>query len=120
MHTLGYFSGVYGNEDGSVGAQVSGWGTLVEPDVLDVGNWNGLQNDDPGADPDNRWGGRRVHQFAGNESQTYGGVNIQIDEDYLNLTDVGCSISPATASATPSATGVVRSDPVVCNGFLRS
>ena len=113
LHQLGYLSAVYGNEDGSVGAEVSGWGGLVEPDVLDVGNWNSLQNDDPGADPAGDWNGRRVHQFVGNSNQTYGGVAINIDEDYLNLTGVGPSC--ALPGRTPgSGGGVVKADPIAC------
>lgn len=127
LHALGYYSGVYGNEGGSVGAQVAGWGTVVEPDVLDVGNWNSLSNDDPGADPGSDWTGRRVHQFVGDVNQTYGGVTIQVDEDYLNLANVTCPdapgsgtaspSAPASASAGPSGAGAVRSDALLCNGF---
>jgi Domain of unknown function (DUF1906) len=127
LHTLGYFSGVYGNEGGSVGAQVAGWGTVVEPDVLDVGNWNSLSDDDPGADPGSDWTGRRVHQFAGDVNQTYGGMTIQVDEDYFDLANVTCPAGPgsgtapasasASASASPSGAGAARSDALLCNGF---
>jgi hypothetical protein len=28
---------------------------------------------------------RRVHQFAGNDAQSYGGDSINIDRDFLNV-----------------------------------
>jgi hypothetical protein len=99
LHTLGYLSAVYGSETGAVGAAVSGWGTMTEPDDIDVENWNGLANDDPGADPAGHWNGHRVHQFLGAANATYGGVTINIDQDYLGL---GWPCSP-TPSASPGA-----------------
>jgi len=85
LHALGYQSAVYGEEAGSLAVLNADWGKMTEPDVIDVANPNGLQNDDPGSDPANHWTGHRVHQFVANATQTYGGVSIQIDEDDLNL-----------------------------------
>jgi hypothetical protein len=85
LHALHYRAALYGNESGAVGAMVSGWGTMAEPDVLDVANWNGNADDDPGADPAGDWRGHRVHQFQGDTSATYGGVTISIDKDYFAL-----------------------------------
>jgi hypothetical protein len=85
VHALGYHSAVYGEEDGALTVLNDDWGKMAEPDVIDVANANGLQNDDPGADPANHWTGHRTHQFVANDTQTYGGVSIQVDEDYLGL-----------------------------------
>ena len=85
LHTLGYRAAVYGSETGAVGAVDSGWGTMTEPNVVDVENWNGQIDDDPGADPAGHWAGHRVHQFQGAANATYGGVTINIDQDYLGL-----------------------------------
>ncbi|HEU5356100.1 MAG TPA: glycoside hydrolase domain-containing protein [Actinocrinis sp.] len=117
LHALHYRAAVYGNEGGAVGALVSGWGTITEPDVIDVANWNGTTDDDPGADPADHWGGHRVHQFKGGANATYGSVTINIDQDFFGLAApcgpalaagsgvaprymTGCSASPAPA---PSA-----------------
>ncbi|HEU5428399.1 MAG TPA: glycoside hydrolase domain-containing protein [Actinocrinis sp.] len=120
LHALHYRSAVYGNESGAVGALVSGWGTIAEPDVIDVANWNGTADDDPGADPADHWGGHRVHQFQGGTNATYGAVTINIDQDFFGLAApcgpalatgsgivprymTGCSASPAPAPvSTPS------------------
>ena len=85
LHALGYRSAVYGQENGALEVLISDWGKMTEPNVIDVDNPNGLQNDDPGADTANRWFGYRVHQFAADTTQSYGGVSIEIDEDYLGL-----------------------------------
>jgi hypothetical protein len=116
LHALHYRAAVYGNESGAVGALVSGWGTIAEPDVIDVANWNGTADDDPGADPANHWGGHRVHQFQGGTNATYGAVTINIDRDFFGLAApcgpalaTGSGIVPrymtgCSASAAPVAT----------------
>lgn len=88
LHSLGYRSGVYGAKTGAEGALVSGWGTMAEPDAIDVANWNTQKDDDPGADTAGHWVSHRVHQFLGPADATYGGVTINIDEDYFSL--IGC------------------------------
>jgi hypothetical protein len=97
LHALGYRSGVYGSETGVLAALISSWGKLAEPDVIDVANWNGQQDDDPGADPSNYWIHHRVHQFDGPANATYGGVTINIDEDYFGL---GLPCPPVTATGS--------------------
>jgi len=86
LHALHYHAAVYGNESGAVGAMISVWGSTTVPDVIDVANWNGNADDDPGADPADHWHGHRVHQFQGDDANaTYGGVTIDIDHDYFGL-----------------------------------
>ena len=97
LHALHYHAAVYGNESGAVGAMVSAWGTTAEPDVLDVANWNNNADDDPGADPSGYWHGHRVHQFQGDTNATYGGVTINIDQDYFSL---AAPCGPALSSGT--------------------
>lgn len=94
LHALGYRSAVYGNETGALGAMTAAWGTVAEPDVIDVENWNGQADDDPGADPSAHWASHRVHQFQGPANATYGGFTDNIDEDYFNL-GIPCSATPS-------------------------
>ncbi len=118
LHALHYRAAVYGNESGAVGALNAAWGTVTEPDVIDVANWNSTADDDPGADPADHWGGHRVHQFQGGANATYGAVTINIDQDFFGLAApcgpalatgsgivprymTGCSASPAPVP-TPS------------------
>jgi hypothetical protein len=100
LHALHYRAAVYGSETGAVGAAVSGWGSISEPDVLDIANWNGQADDDPGSDPGNDWAGHRVHQFEAGANATYGGVTINIDEDYFGLTGY-CTFATPGARVQP-------------------
>ena len=97
LHALGYQAGLYGNENGSQGAMVAALGQsgVTQPDVMDVANWNGQQDDDPGSDTTGQWNLRRVHQFEGDQNIAYGGVTMDIDEDYFNL---GQTCGPAITS----------------------
>ena len=121
LHALDYLSGIYGSENGTEGALAAAHGSIVEPDVIDVANWNGQADDDPGSDPSGYWTGRRVHQFLGgsNDSPSYGGVTINIDQDYFGLTAVVpiCTFTPsATTAPNPSASQPVRATPIICHG----
>ncbi len=105
LHALGYVSGVYsssasGIEDlaGQVG---SGY---VLPDDLWIANWNGQQNTIDPVVPASAWTPhRRIHQYRGGHNESYGGVTINIDNNYVDGETVG------------SATFVVGDNPV---GYL--
>jgi hypothetical protein len=102
LHALHYRAAVYGSETGAISTLISGWGTMTEPEVIDVANWNSQADDDPGSDIANHWAGHRVHQFLGDANATYGGVTINIDQDYFGL-DGQCGPNvTATATATPN------------------
>lgn len=106
VHNKGYLSGIYSSENSGIADLVANLGKIAEPDVIDVANWNGLADSDPGADPTGHWTGRRVHQFLGgtNDSPTYGGFTINIDQDYVDLAGAQCDVLVVpTVSATPSS-----------------
>lgn len=105
VHNKGYLSGIYSSENSGIADLIANRGTITEPDMIDVANWNGQADSDPGADPSGFWTGRRVHQFLGgtNDSPTYGGVTINIDQDYASLDGIRCEI--LVVPATPSSTG---------------
>lgn len=106
IHSKGYLSGIYSSENSGIHDLIANHGTITEPDVIDVANWNGQADSDPGADPDNYWPGRRVHQFLGgsNDSPTYGGVTINIDQDYANLVATQCDMLVVAGSPSPLTT----------------
>ncbi|HEX6782452.1 MAG TPA: DUF1906 domain-containing protein [Solirubrobacterales bacterium] len=91
LHSLGYVSGVYsssasGIEDlaGQVG---SGY---VLPDDLWIANWNGQQDTADPVVPASAWSPhRRIHQYRGGHNETYGGVTINIDNNYVDGETVG-------------------------------
>jgi hypothetical protein len=59
--------------------------------VIYVANWNGQEDADPGAAPSGDWPHQRVHQYLGGANATYGGVTINIDRDYFDLTVAVCA-----------------------------
>jgi hypothetical protein len=58
--------------------------------------WNGEANTADPVLPAGEWAGqRRVHQFAGNMPQSYGGDAISIDQDYLSVDEPASGRAPA-------------------------
>ena len=116
LHHLGYTSGAYGNP-GSLMTDMSRSAAspgFAPPDNVWFAHWNGLRNTSdqssyPGF-PNNQWSHRqRVHQYDGNLYQSWGGVGVSIDADWVDATVVGTpgpvakppTASPATTRYTP-------------------
>jgi hypothetical protein len=91
LHSLGYVSGVYSSSASGVadlGDQV-GTGYLL-PDDIWIANWNGQQNASDPAVPAGAWAQhQRIHQYRGGHDETYGGVTINIDNNYVDGGTVG-------------------------------
>lgn len=88
LHVLGYSSGVYGSSlSGIVDlARHYGHGRYAMPDVIDDALWNGRASTYDSVLHARQWGHhRRVHQYRGNVTRTYGGTTIDIDQDYLDV-----------------------------------
>ena len=92
LHAKGWASGAYGSGSSLVTDLSARWGTgYSEPDDLWFANWNDLDSTygDPYV-PDTQWTGhRRVHQWHGGKTETYGGVSINIDTDGVDGQVVG-------------------------------
>jgi hypothetical protein len=104
LHALGYVSGVYSSSASGIedlARQIGSGYTL--PDDIWIANWNGQQNTLDPVVPASAWIHRRIHQYRGGHNETYGGVTINIDNNYLDGETVG------------SATLVSGEDPV---GYL--
>jgi hypothetical protein len=105
LHALGYVSGVYSSSASGIedlARQIGSGYTL--PDDIWIANWNGQQNTLDPVVPASAWTPhRRIHQYRGGHNETYGGVTINIDNNYLDGETVG------------SATLVSGEDPV---GYL--
>lgn len=114
LHAEGYRSAVYSNDPSGISDLVSQWNTgYPEPDELWAANWNGVASTDDAYIPSTEWANhRRLHQYSGGVNQTYGGVMLNIDEDYVDApTASGCS-SVASSGAPvntcpPRITGYV-------------
>ena len=102
LHQLGYKSGFYSSA-GS-GIKMLDWvyrnypDTFVLPDTLWIARWDGKANTTVSTDylSANAWlPGRRLKQYQGGHDETWGGVTINIDRNFLDL---------GTGMATPRET----------------
>ncbi|HET9198069.1 MAG TPA: DUF1906 domain-containing protein [Solirubrobacterales bacterium] len=91
LHSLGYVSGVYSSSASGIedlAGQVGSGYTL--PDDLWIANWNGQQSTADPVVPATAWTPhRRIHQYRGGHNETYGGVTINIDNNYVDGDTVG-------------------------------
>ncbi|HSK50539.1 MAG TPA: DUF1906 domain-containing protein [Solirubrobacterales bacterium] len=102
LHEAGYESGVYSSSASGIADLASKVGTsYAAPDHLWIANWNGQKNTDDPYVPDNAWNQhQRIHQYRGGHDETWGGVTINIDNNYVEGATVG-----AVASAEPVLRG---------------
>jgi hypothetical protein len=96
LHARGYISGVYGSASSTIADLVSQYGLgYTEPDDIWIANWNGLQTTADPYVPASYWSNhQRLHQYQGGHKETYGGVSINIDNDYLDGATVGNASRP--------------------------
>ena len=88
LRTLGYSSGIYSSSSAAVTALAHQYrtGRYALPNVIFDALWNGKANTSDSVLRAREWSShRRVHQFAGNDAQSYGGDSINIDRDFLNV-----------------------------------
>jgi hypothetical protein len=88
LQTLGYSSGIYSSSSAAVTALAHQYTTrkYALPNVIFDALWNGKANTSDSVLRTAEWSShRRVHQFAGNDAQSYGGDSINIDRDFLNV-----------------------------------
>ena len=100
LHDAGYDSGVYSSSASGIADLAAKWGTSYSvPDDLWIANWNGVKSTDDPYVPDTAWNPhRRIHQYRGGHDETYGGVTINIDNNYVDGATVGAA---APTSSTP-------------------
>jgi hypothetical protein len=100
LHGLGYQSGVYSSSGSGIvdlAAQVgTGYGL---PDDLWIANWNNQENTLDPVVPSTAWANhQRIHQYRGGHDDTYGGVTINVDSDYVDGATVGVGTPPVGES----------------------
>jgi hypothetical protein len=91
LHSLGYLSGVYSSSASGIEDLAGQIGSGYElPDDIWIANWNGQQNTADPVVPASAWTPhRRIHQYQGGHNETYGGVTINIDNNYVDGETVG-------------------------------
>jgi hypothetical protein len=110
LHAAGYQSGVYSSASSAITDLVNQSGTgYAEPDDIWIGDWNGQQTVSDPYVPSSDWTGQqRLHQYQGAHNETYGGVELNIDSDFLD------GATADTSSPIPDGTFVqVTGDPAV-------
>jgi hypothetical protein len=102
LHELGYTSGVYSSSGSGIVDLADQVGTTYGlPDNLWIANWNNAQDTKDSVVPETAWANhQRIHQFRGGHDETYGGVTINIDSDYVDGATVGVG-TPAVGESDP-------------------
>ena len=88
LHALGYSSGVYSSSSSGIAdlAGQYGRGVYTMPDVIYDALWNGQANTFDSVFGPGQWANHhRLHQYQGNVTQTYGGITLNIDQDFMNV-----------------------------------
>lgn len=107
VHAKGYVAGVYGSAASTI-RDVAALGPAT-PDDAWIANWNGVASvfGDPYV-ADSFWPDhQRIHQFKGGHAETWGGVKIDVDSDFVDGAVVGGSAPPPPPP--PPAAGSVGS-----------
>jgi hypothetical protein len=90
LHALGYRSGVYSSSSAGIADMVANYTSYAMPDVIDDALWNGQANTSDPVVPSDEWADhQRIHQYSGGVDQTYGGYELNIDQDYLDVDVTG-------------------------------
>jgi hypothetical protein len=86
LRARGYVSGVYSSASSGITDLVNAVGSgFTEPDDIWIAHWNGQQTTNDPYVPSGDWSNhQRLHQYAGGHDETYGGVTLNIDNDYLD------------------------------------
>jgi hypothetical protein len=98
LHRLGLVSGVYGSSASTIHDLAANFGPS-SPDDVWFASWDGDTSvfGDPSF-PDSLWANhQRIHQYQGGVTQTYGGVTLNIDQDFSDGAVVGPGCVPYTS-----------------------
>ncbi len=88
LHRLGYSSGVYSSADSGIVdlARQYSRHRFAMPDVIFDAFWNGSASTGGRGMFDGHWPvHKRIHQYSGNVTQTFGGARLNVDKDVLNV-----------------------------------
>ena len=101
LRGAGWVSGVYGSAASTI-RDIATLGASI-PDAAWIANWNGVEGvfGDPHVS-DALWADhQRVHQYKGGHNETWGGVKLNIDNDYVDGPVVGPTAPPPPPPPPP-------------------
>lgn len=98
VRQLGYMSGVYSSAGSGIkildDARLQGRADVTLPDRIWIARWDNIANTSTSYIAEDGWRpGNRVKQYQGGHNETWGGVTINIDRNWLELGEVvgyGC------------------------------
>src|SRR3954447_25341274 len=109
LHLSGYQSGVYSSALSGIkildDARVTPGNPITLPDQIWIADWNKVADPNSGFIRPDGWVGRRIHQYQGGHNETWGGVTINIDRDYLDLSAAAAPPPATTPTPPPAPTG---------------
>lgn len=113
IHALGYRSGVYSSAASGIKlldtARTTPGNTYAMPDQIWIADWNGKADPNSAYVRSDGWVGRRVHQYQGGHAETWGGVTINIDRNWLDLRSTVTTPAPTpTPTPTPPPASTMR------------
>ena len=125
LHALGYASGFYSSASSGIrmldDARVTAGNPFHLPDQIWIADWNNRADTSSSYIRSDGWQPySRAHQYRGGHNETWGGVTINIDRNYLNLRAPNIAQpapapaptpSPAPTPTAPKYTGTSTSDP---------
>ncbi|MEV0714785.1 glycoside hydrolase domain-containing protein [Asanoa sp. NPDC050611] len=91
LHTRGYLAGVYSSGSSGIKDVCDAYDdpAYTRLDQIWIAWWNGVADTDGGSYcADDRYADhQRLHQYAGEVTETWGGVTIRIDRNYLDVSN---------------------------------
>lgn len=106
LHARGFVSGVYSSAGSGIkmldDARLLRPGVFALPDQIWIARWDGQANTSTTYIAEDGWPGNRIKQFQGGHDETWGGVTINIDRNYLAL--AGTTTIGAGPTAAPGTT----------------
>jgi hypothetical protein len=88
LHNLGYLSGYYSSVSSGIADQMAYYTVpgYAKPDYIDFARWDQTVSTADANIPATMWPGkRRMKQYRGGHTETYGGVTINIDNNYVDF-----------------------------------
>ncbi|GIM93889.1 glycoside hydrolase domain-containing protein [Paractinoplanes toevensis] len=88
LHELGYLSGFYSSVSSGIADQIAVYNTsgYARPDYIDFARWDQVVTTTDAKIPATAWPGkRRMKQYRGGHTETYGDVTINIDNNYVDF-----------------------------------
>jgi len=87
LHDVGFSSGVYSSASGAITDMARDYtsSTWASPDVVWTSRWDGVASTSEKALTSTQWASKqRAKQYRGDHKETWGGVRINIDTNYLD------------------------------------